>query len=1112
MLRRRCLTAALAAAVVVSGASAASAAQRRPAAVSVAVIDKISTAMPLKPPARPARPRKLLVFWLCKGFFHGSIPVGNKAFEIMGEETGAFKVTFSNDMAVFTPDKLKAFDAILFNNTTRLDFPKKEQRKALMDFVKGGKGVVGIHAATDNFYNWPEAAAMMGGLFDGHPWTAGGTWAVKIDDPKHPINKPFAGKGFKIRDEIYQLKAPYSRENLRILLSLDMTDRATAGRRGKRADRDNAIAWVREFGKGRVFYCSLGHNNDVFWNKAVLAHYLAGIQYALGDLQADATPSGKSATTAPKGAYQTLLAYKFGASRKPLIAIAAEIRAAAPQQLKVIEGKLLATLASPKATFECRQFVCRMLRRVGTERSIPALAKLLTDEKLSHAARFALEGMPGERVARALREALGKTESELKIGIISSIGARRDRKAVSDLATLAGQPDKGLAGAAIEALGRIGGPDAARALASLRPRRETRPARAHALLACADSLVADDKAKAAALYRALADDGNPTSVQIAALSGLTRADKDKALPLVATALKGKGLKLRLAAARLSGELPGEQATKMFAGQLSSLSAETKVALLAALSARGDKAAGAAVTRLAEDRDEGVRLAAVRALGALGDASHVTLLARLAQTKGPVGEAALNGLGRLRGGGIDAAILKSMRGEDVSVRVMLVRILVVRRTSGAVPALLASAKDADVSVRIESLKALGALAKEKDLPELVELLMNAKAPREMQTAEKAVLSVCRRIDDADRCAAPLIPATSDPKAPEEARRSLLEILGKLGGKKALAAVRAALKDRNDDIKDAAVRALASWPDAAAAEDLIDLAKNSEKLVSRVLAIRGYVRVVGLPSDRSTGDTVEMYKEGMAAAARVEDKRLVLAGIGGVAAPEALDAVGRYLNDASLHGEAAAATVRIAGAIGGSHTAEARAALNKIMKTAKDARIRNQARNILAALERIEDYITAWMVCGPYKQQGKDCRALFHVAFAPEKPDGSEVRWRAMPAFTDKARPWLIDIHKAFRGDSSVAYLRTRVRSPEQQPALIELGSDDGIKVWLNGKLVHANNVLRSVGLVQDRAKVTLKKGRNTLLVKLTQAGGFWHVCLRLRKPDGTKLPGLTVQAQ
>jgi len=849
MLRRQCLTAAVAAAVIVSGASAASAAQRRPAAVPVAVIDKISAAMPLRPPARPARPRKLLVFWLCKGFFHGSIPVGNKAFEIMGEETGAFEVTFSNDMAVFTPDKLKAFDAILFNNTTRLDFPKKAQRKALMDFVKGGKGVIGIHAATDNFYNWPEAAAMMGGLFDGHPWTAGGTWAVKLDDPKHPINKPFAGKGFKIRDEIYQLKAPYSRDNLRVLLSLDMTDRATAGRRGKRADRDNAISWIREFGKGRVFYCSLGHNNHIFWNKAVLAHYLAGIQYALGDLQADATPSGKPATTAPKGAYQTLLAYKFGASRKPLIAIAAEIRAAAPQQVKEIESKLLAALASPKATFECRQFVCRMLRRVGTEQSIPALVNLLTDEKLSHAARFALEGMPRGRVDRALREALGKTEGKLKIGIISSLGARRGRKAVSDLATLAGQPDKELAGAAIEALGRIGGPDAARALVSLRPRRETRPARAHALLACADSLVADDRARAAALYGALAGDGNPTSVQIAALRGLARTDKDNALPLVATALKGKDLKLRLAAAKLSGELPGEQATKMFARQLSSLSAETKVALLVALSARGDKAAGAAVARLTEDRDEGVRLAAVRALGALGDASHVTLLARLAQTKGPAGGAALNSLGRLRGDGIDAAILKSMRGEDVPVRVMLVRTLVVRRTPGAVAALLASAKDADASVRIESLGALGALAEENDLPVLVELLVSARAAREMQTAEKAVLSVCRRIDDADRRAAPLVPAASDPKTPEEARRSLLEILGKLGGKKALEAVRAALRGPSDSMRDAAVRSLTRWPDAAAAADLLELAKGSGKLVRRVLALRGYVRVVGLPSDRS-----------------------------------------------------------------------------------------------------------------------------------------------------------------------------------------------------------------------------------------------------------------------
>jgi type 1 glutamine amidotransferase len=259
-------------------------------------VKNITDAMPTTPTVKPEKARKMLVFYRCEGFYHGCIPVANKAFEIMGTKTGAFDVVLSDDMAIFDPEKLKGFDAVLFNNTTGLKFEDPKQRQALMDFVKGGKGVIGIHAATDNFNTWPEAAEMMGGLFDGHPWGAGGTWAVKIDDPEHPINKAFGGKGFTIRDEIYQLKGPYSRDTLRVLLSLDMSKDCNLAVQGmNRADKDYAISWIREFGKGRVFYCSLGHNNEIFWNKAVLQHYLDGIQYALGDLKADATPSAKIA-------------------------------------------------------------------------------------------------------------------------------------------------------------------------------------------------------------------------------------------------------------------------------------------------------------------------------------------------------------------------------------------------------------------------------------------------------------------------------------------------------------------------------------------------------------------------------------------------------------------------------------------------------------------------------------------------------------------------------------------------------------------------------------------------------------------------------------------------
>jgi type 1 glutamine amidotransferase len=133
---------------------------------------------------------------------------------------------------------------------------------------------------------------MLGGLFDGHPWGGGGTWAFKIDEPDHVLNEAWGGKGFKLQDEIYQLKDPYTRADRRVLVSLDLSDPDTGNVKNgvKRTDGDFAVAWIKEMGKGRVFYCSLGHAGNVFQDAAVLKFYLNGIQYAMGDLEADASP------------------------------------------------------------------------------------------------------------------------------------------------------------------------------------------------------------------------------------------------------------------------------------------------------------------------------------------------------------------------------------------------------------------------------------------------------------------------------------------------------------------------------------------------------------------------------------------------------------------------------------------------------------------------------------------------------------------------------------------------------------------------------------------------------------------------------------------------------
>lgn len=261
--------------------------------VSDADKEKIRNALAEKAPAAAKKERKILVFSLTKGFRHSSIGHGVYTFGEMGKKTGAFSIEHSEDPAVFTAENLTRFDAVMMLNTTGNELFDEAGKEALVAFVKGGKGLIGIHSATDTFYDWPEYGKMMGGYFDGHPWHEKVT--LKIEDPGHATCKCFEGATqFETIDEIYQYKEePYSRDNLRVLLSLDPdgTDFKKGGM--KRKDNDYAVGWVQKYGEGRVFYCNLGHREDAYWNPKVVAHYLAGVQFALGDLEGDTTPSAK---------------------------------------------------------------------------------------------------------------------------------------------------------------------------------------------------------------------------------------------------------------------------------------------------------------------------------------------------------------------------------------------------------------------------------------------------------------------------------------------------------------------------------------------------------------------------------------------------------------------------------------------------------------------------------------------------------------------------------------------------------------------------------------------------------------------------------------------------
>ncbi len=274
---------------------------------------KIMAAIPAKARVSAQQPRRVLVISRCETFIHTSIPYGQFMLENLGKKSGAFTTELNDSYEIFTPEYLANFDGLIFNNTTSLKL-NKDHQQAILGFLAQGKGIIGIHAATDNFQNWHEGICMMGGVFNGHPWNADGTWAFKLDDAKHPLNAIFGGKGFWHTDEIYQYKPDsfQGTENLRILVSLDVTREVNIRPLYKRkknqkelspeekksvreaaAKRLVGVSWIREYNEGRIYYTNFGHREDTNWNPKINQHILDGIQYALGDLAADATPTAK---------------------------------------------------------------------------------------------------------------------------------------------------------------------------------------------------------------------------------------------------------------------------------------------------------------------------------------------------------------------------------------------------------------------------------------------------------------------------------------------------------------------------------------------------------------------------------------------------------------------------------------------------------------------------------------------------------------------------------------------------------------------------------------------------------------------------------------------------
>jgi len=602
----------------------------------------------------------------------------------------------------------------------------------------------------------------------------------------------------------------------------------------------------------------------------------------------------------PAALARGVAAYDYGQDRAPLDAFSDAIRASHNDAaLRAGLETALLDLLRGNSTNAGKDFACRALSEIGGDASVPAFAPLLNNPALSSIALFALERIPGRQSTAALAKALAESSGALRIALINALARRGDpsplyRKWLND-------PDPQTASAAAAALGMTG---AAADIKPLLAARTSNPAAREAALRLAERLNQAGRP----VYAELSKPSEPVMTRVAALQGLARLDGPKALPAILDALKSPDTPLQREAIMLAARFGGHA---QLVNALPSQPPAMQVVTLTALSEAGAASALPAFRSAAQSDDTSVRIAAIRALARNGAAEDALFLAKLAsQSEDAVRDEARSALSRLRGAPVDAAIVKAFASAGGKERIELIRAVNDRGISDAVPALLQSARSTDRDIRREATRALRDIAPASALGELLSLLAASPAAADRRETERTLASTLRRNPQA-----PLAPLQKELDAAQSAdsRASLLSVLGQSTRDDALPLLRAALSNPEPAARRAAILALTEWPSVAPSPDLLSAAKSDAEPPLRVLALRGYIRLVSAPSERQPTEVARQLAEALKASPQPEEKKAVLAALTRFVCPESLEIAKTLLSDPGVSQEAKSAVDRLERAI-------------------------------------------------------------------------------------------------------------------------------------------------------------------------------------------------------
>lgn len=578
------------------------------------------------------------------------------------------------------------------------------------------------------------------------------------------------------------------------------------------------------------------------------------------------------------------------------------------------ELQLIRVLQSDAPAAE-KAITCKRLAIYGTKDAVPALAPLLLNKELSSWARTALEAIPGPEAEAALRDATGKAQGRLLVGVINSIGVRRDAQAVSGLVGKLKDADADVAAAAAVALGHIGSDPAAQALEQSLAQAPAlvRPAVAEGCILCAEKYLADGKsAESVKLYDAVRQADLPKQSLLEATRGAILARGPAGVPLLLEQL-GATDKAQLGIGlRTARELPGREVTEKLAVELDRLSPDRQPLLLLALADRSDDTVLPVVVKAAKSGTKELRVVALGVLMRLGNASCVPVLLDAAAEKDvELSQTAKLTLAHLPGKDVDVDLMARLAQATGKTRQVLIELAGERRIDGAMSAFMSSMKDADAGIRSAAVQAIGVVGGEQQAADLVKLLQNTQNAKDRADIEKALMAISGR--SGTGCVQSLLTLMQNS---DVALRTVgLHALAVAGGPEALTAVKSALADKDETVQDEAARTLSTWPnnwpgDTAAAEALLTLAKSGKKLSHQVLGLRGYLQYVR--GDKSLNDAAKVAKAGelLPLLQRPEEKRLVIGFAGTIRTAGSLELLTSLAADSAVAEEAYAAIANLA----------------------------------------------------------------------------------------------------------------------------------------------------------------------------------------------------------